>query len=100
MVLKAAASTGCKSDESTVARRYGARTRAVVIKDGVYQPVPNRAIASIRYGALACLPANCSGMPYFIVVRTGRVELPWPFGRQILSLVRLPVPPRSRAGLG
>jgi hypothetical protein len=31
------------------------------------------------------------------VVRTGRVELPWPFGRQILSLVRLPIPPRSRA---
>ena len=32
------------------------------------------------------------------MVRTGRVELPWPFGRQILSLVRLPIPPRSHGG--
>ena len=30
-----------------------------------------------------------------IVVRTGRVELPFPCGSQILSLVRLPIPPRS-----
>ncbi len=29
------------------------------------------------------------------MVRTGRVELPFPFGSQILSLVRLPIPPRS-----
>ncbi len=32
----------------------------------------------------------------FIVVRTGRVELPFPCGSQILSLVRLPIPPRSQ----
>src|SRR5271163_3332001 len=31
------------------------------------------------------------------VVRTGRVELPFPCGSQILSLVRLPIPPRSHA---
>src|SRR5579864_6431251 len=30
------------------------------------------------------------------LVRAGRVELPFPFGSQILSLVRLPVPPRSQ----
>src|SRR4051812_20522990 len=30
------------------------------------------------------------------MVRTGRVELPFPCGSQILSLVRLPIPPRSR----
>ena len=34
-----------------------------------------------------------------LLVRTGRVELPWPFGRQILSLVRLPVPPRAHTWL-
>ena len=27
----------------------------------------------------------------------GRVELPFPFGSQILSLVRLPIPPHSRS---
>ena len=32
-----------------------------------------------------------------MVVRMGRVELPFPFGSQILSLVRLPIPPHSRA---
>ena len=32
------------------------------------------------------------------MVRTGRVELPFPFGSQILSLVRLPIPPRSLGG--
>src|SRR5258707_13634695 len=32
----------------------------------------------------------------FQMVRTGRVELPFPFGSQILSLVRLPIPPRSQ----
>ena len=32
-----------------------------------------------------------------ILVRTGRVELPFPCGSQILSLVRLPIPPRSLA---
>src|ERR1700720_3947066 len=31
------------------------------------------------------------------MVRTGRVELPWPCGRWNLNPVRLPVPPRSRA---
>ena len=31
-----------------------------------------------------------------LLVRTGRVELPFPCGSQILSLVRLPIPPRSR----
>jgi hypothetical protein len=41
---------------------------------------------------LDVLPGN----PDFIVVRTGRVELPFPCGSQILSLVRLPIPPRSR----
>src|SRR5678815_4771385 len=30
------------------------------------------------------------------LVRTGRVELPFPCGSQILSLVRLPIPPRSQ----
>ena len=30
------------------------------------------------------------------MVRTGRVELPFPCGSQILSLVRLPIPPRSQ----
>ena len=34
-----------------------------------------------------------------VLVRTGRVELPFPFGSQILSLVRLPIPPRSRLGV-
>ena len=33
------------------------------------------------------------------MVRTGRVELPFPFGSQILSLVRLPIPPRSQGWL-
>src|SRR5689334_22558097 len=31
-----------------------------------------------------------------LMVRTGRVELPWPCGRWNLNPVRLPVPPRSR----
>src|ERR1043166_8631592 len=30
-----------------------------------------------------------------ILVRTGRGELPFPCGSQILTLVRLPIPPRS-----
>jgi hypothetical protein len=33
---------------------------------------------------------------FYQVVRTGRVELPWPCGRWNLNPVRLPVPPRSR----
>jgi hypothetical protein len=37
-------------------------------------------------------------MAYQAVVRKGGLEPPFPCGSQILSLVRLPIPPLSHAG--
>jgi hypothetical protein len=51
--------------------------------------------AGLHYGCTAPDPEDTRGVPLvvkslFLLVRAGRLELPRPYGQQILSLPRLP----------
>ena len=71
----------------------------------LYEDIAAAASPKIAADYTGKIVAYCEGLSAFRcvalrLVRTGGLEPPWPFGLQILSLLRLPVSPRPQSAPG